>query len=105
MKKMQAIMNKSIARNVIKACSEDSARVRVTEHAFQKMKERGITLKQVLNCLKSGNISEGPYQEAGKETWKCNVDGISAGQFIRVVVAIDMRVTPEQSIVVTAFSL
>jgi len=60
----------------------------VIEPVFSlKMRERGFTMRQVMETLKEGHINQGPrLDECGD--WRCRVKKRIAGRLVRVVVAI-----------------
>ncbi len=76
------------ARRIIKEIAEDSSRVILTTHAKQRMRKRKISLAQVLNCLKSGQVDEGPASNMYGD-WQCTMRWKNAGDFVRVAVAIE----------------
>ena len=45
---------------LIRAASADSGRVRLTRHARERMGERGVTLREVLNVVRRGLFDEPP---------------------------------------------
>jgi Domain of unknown function (DUF4258) len=48
------------AIRLVRELAADSGRVGLTHHCRQRMQERDITLRQILNCLQKGAITEGP---------------------------------------------
>ena len=88
----------SVKRVAARLAEEDSSRIRLSRHARQRMQERGVTIRQVLDVLKSKHsyVTEGP---AGTATgsWKFNLMGFSAGEALELV--LDMRgLEPELSV-------
>lgn len=45
---------------LIREAAVDSGRVNITHHARQRMSERQVSLREVLNCLRTGTFSEPP---------------------------------------------
>jgi len=45
---------------LIRAAAADSGRVRLTRHARERMGERGVTLREVLNVVRRGLFDEPP---------------------------------------------
>ena len=82
---------------------EDS-RVFITNHAKDRMAERGVTRVQVLRCLKRGTITEGPYQDLAHGSWKLNVEAYTAGDLLTVVAAVNADENGERIIVVTVMN-
>ena len=64
--------------------------VRFSQHAKERMLERGVTNKQVFDVLRSQHsyITENPCQTP-KGSWKFNLMGFSSGEAIELV--IDVR--------------
>lgn len=91
------------ALRIIQAAAADSARVFLTHHAKQRMKERKITLTQILDCLRRGRISEPPHRDI-HGNWKCNVSRFHAGEDVTVSVGIKRdEQTGDFLIVITVF--
>lgn len=53
----------------------------------QRLKERGITMSQVLRALKEGHMDQGPKRDEHGD-WRCRVRKRVAGRRVRVVVGI-----------------
>ena len=73
--------------------SKDSSRVFLTAHARARMRQRRISIIQVLRCLRHGKISEGPAPDVMKGGWKCTVEHYTAGEQIGVSVGIETTET------------
>lgn len=70
----------------IRNVAQDSAQVYLTKHAQEQMHDREISLTQVLKCLRSGELFEGPIQDSTRELgWKSTTRTLSAGVWIEVV--------------------
>ncbi|MEI7457603.1 MAG: DUF4258 domain-containing protein [Nitrosomonadales bacterium] len=72
---------------IIREIAEDSSHVIVTKHARVRMHQRRISLLQVLNCLKKGQIAEDPAQDT-HGNWVCTVRWRYAGDFLKVAAAV-----------------
>lgn len=88
------------ALKIIKEVSQDSGRVFFSHHAEKRMRQRRITRTQVLRCLRTGYISEGPFFSI-KNNWECTVEGFSAGQQIALEVAIETHEHNNTLIIIT----
>ncbi|MBI4385069.1 MAG: DUF4258 domain-containing protein [Nitrospinae bacterium] len=64
------------------------------------MKKRGITTRQVITVLRSGELMQDPFLDLNHGTWKCDVHGFSAGVNMQVVIAIEPNETNIQVITV-----
>lgn len=92
----------AMARRLLDTITQDSSRIDFTTHARDRMRERGFTTSQVLCCLKHGRIVEGPARDV-KGNWKLNIQGLSAGDVLTCVVALDHDQRGDHAIVVTVF--
>ena len=88
-KPLRVPLSGQMALKMIRAAAVDSSRVFLTHHANARMRERRITLTQVLRCLQRGRLSEGPAPDAMKGGWKCTVEHDTAGEKIGVAVGIE----------------
>lgn len=92
-------MNDATALKVLREIATDSARVILTDHARQRMRQRKVSPVQVLTCLQRGIISE-PVALDLHGNWKLTVAHRVAGKDLNVAVAIDV---PNRAIVITVF--
>lgn len=76
------------AKKIIQTLVEDG-RVKWRGHAKRRLKQREVTVEQVLQCLKCGAITEGPFfahtNGGGYET---RIEGSASGDWLRVVVCL-----------------
>ena len=86
------------ALKFVKDACEKSSNIKLTKHARERMKQRDITFRQIINCLRKGAIFENPYQENGR--WTCRVTRRCAGEELNVAVRLD---PPKKVIVITTF--
>jgi hypothetical protein len=71
----------------IRRTAIDSAKVYLTAHARRRMAERGITLRQVLGCIRSGEFVEGPVLDSERQTgFKATLSAVSAGEKVQAVI-------------------
>ena len=82
-------LNDANARKLLREIAGDSARVVLLPHARQRMKQRQITLVQVLAVLRNGNLAE-PAALDMYGNWKVTVKGMVCGQLITAACAIEM---------------
>ena len=92
-------LSKPAALGMIRALAEDSKKVLFVEHAKERMKERKITRRQVMACIRKGTITEGPFLN-NFGNWQVNLYRHAAGENITCTVAIEWGT---RLIVVTAF--
>jgi hypothetical protein len=84
----------------LRAIAKDSDRVVLTKHAKQRMRQRRVNYRQVMECLRKGRICE-PAQLTIHGDWKATVEHQYAGDAVRVVVAIERQEDGELAVVVT----
>jgi len=84
----------------LRAIVKDSSRVVLTKHAKQRMKERRINQRQVMECLGKGRICE-PAHLTIQGDWKATLEHQYAGDLVRVAVAIERQEDGELAVVVT----
>ena len=75
------------AAEVIQRIAQDSSRVIFKQHSGDQMKERGISQRQILNCLQRG--TETDYQFDNQHmNHKVNFSLRTAGVYVTVVAAL-----------------
>lgn len=84
----------------VRAIAKDSHRVVITRHAKQRMRQRRINDRQVLECLRKGHIAE-PAHLTIQGDWKATLEQQCAGDVIRVAVAIERQEDGDLAVVVT----
>lgn len=83
-------MNDATLRRAIAETAADSARVFLTVHAKQRMRERGVTFAQVLKVLKEGAVVEPAHIDI-HGSWKCSLEKVVAGDRVRVVAVYEQQ--------------
>jgi len=96
-------LSRSRAKEILRIAADDSSLVFLTVHAQKRMRERNITLTEILRILRSGRIIDGPAENLIKGNWECTVNGFSAGKNLQVSVAIERD--EKNIIVVTVYYL
>lgn len=82
------------------AIAKDSNRVVLTNHAKQRMRQRRINQRQLLECLRKGRISE-PAHLTIQGDWKATLEHQYAGDVVRVAVAIEKQEDGDLAVVIT----
>lgn len=95
-------LDRPAALRLLRETARDSGRVFVTQHASRRMRERGITLTQVLRCLRKGHIVEGPVRSL-KGNWEMAVEVHTAGDVLTVVAALEIDKHGNCIVVVTTY--
>jgi hypothetical protein len=87
---------------IIRELAQDSGNVFIEPHAKKRMKQRQITLTQVLECLRKGSIDE-PAHENIRGNWKCTLCLQHAGDLVRLVAVLEKDEKGDWIAVVTVF--
>ena len=81
-------LNDANMLRIVRELAQKSENVFIKKHAKQRMVQRGITLMQVLECLRKGVIDE-PAHLSIQGDWKCTLRHQCAGDMVRVAAAIE----------------
>ena len=84
----------------LRAIVKDSHRVVLTKHAKQRMRQRRINQRQIIECLRKGRICEAAHMSIHGD-WMATLEHQYAGDAVRVVVAIEQQEDGELAVVVT----
>lgn len=87
---------------IIREIAQDSDRIRLGPAMPAVFSHGYVSFRQILNCLKKGVISEGPYMDEFGLT-VCEIEAITAGRKVRVVVSIEGR-TPVDRVLHVLFA-
>ena len=87
----------------LRAIATDSDCVVLTKHAKQRMRQRGINQRQIMECLRRGRICE-PAHLTIQGDWKATLEHRYAGDRVGVVVAIERQEYGEFAVVVTVMN-
>ena len=90
------------AKHKLREIAKDTGKIKLTTHGSERMKERGISLKQIICCFEHGDITEGPFTTT-RGDYQLNVSVRTAGEFVTTVVVIKVCESGDFSIVVTTF--
>jgi hypothetical protein len=87
----KVVLSIADAQERIRDIAWDSDRVIFTNHAEERMEERGISRPEVLEALRGGYVDESPKEEFAGE-WKCKVTSKLRGRTAGVVtIVVDAR--------------
>ncbi len=89
------------ALSLVRELARDSGNVIFLPHASQRMRQRHVTAKMVLECLLRGVIVEGPVLSL-KGTWELAMQRMASGERLRVAFAIDL---PSRLIIITVYDV
>ena len=91
-KTIAEILSISDAKNrivpLIRFLAEDDSKVYFSDHAMNRMKERGITTLEVISCLKNGLVIEQPHNDV-HGNWRCTLQHNVSGDKVNAVAAVD----------------
>ena len=90
------------AKQWLKEAAQSKRRLLFSKHAEQRMHQRKIGRRQVLETLEHGTISEPLHQDIQGD-WRCNISWRHAGQYITVGAAFELTENGEWVIVLTVF--
>jgi hypothetical protein len=90
-------LSQADAIRLVRELAADSKNVGLSKHCRERMQERDITLRQILDCLLKGTISDGPTMDI-YGNWKMDI--YRAADDLTCAVAIEWR---SHLIVITAF--
>lgn len=95
-------MNDATLRRRIAELSLDSSKVFLAVHAKVRMEERGISSRQIFECLKRGHMTDHAWQEE-RGGWRCTLRHRSAGDMVAVGVSLRRRESGDYIAVITVF--
>jgi hypothetical protein len=93
-------LSKKKASEIIRELSYRSERVFYSKHARSRMIEREITMPDVMDCLRRGQVTDGPYQAPGGD-WRFTISWFRAGSPLQIVGAIDVDEDGKYLVIVT----
>lgn len=85
------------------ALQDNGSCIEILEHAIMRIDERGISIRQVMNVLKFGNLESTTWCNESENGWKCKISRITAGAKVTVVAKLVER-DDEICLIVTAWS-
>lgn len=91
------------ARQWLREAAEGARRLLFTKHAEDRMRQRQIGRRQVLQVLRTGTFSEPLHQDVTGD-WRCSVTGFHAGMHLTVGVVLKQKEGGAWVIVATAFA-
>jgi hypothetical protein len=89
-------------RVLIRELMEQGGRMVAREHAYVRMEERDISMRQVRHVLLRGEVTRGP-EWSTHQNWAFTMQADSAGQLISVGGAIDVDLLGQTVIVITVY--
>lgn len=87
---LHTIPCKKEAEKIIRALTENN-KVSFSLHCKERMKERGINMPQILNCLAKGRAMENPTianKKGDMGGYEITMEKLTAGEYIKVVVCL-----------------
>lgn len=100
---LPAVPKNGAAAEIQRIAREETENMFALPHAQNRMIERGILFRQVLNVLRDGDLVSGPIWDPDKEQgWRCRFRRITAGFRVDIVAKLVER-GDTCVLVVTAF--
>ncbi|AYH45785.1 DUF4258 domain-containing protein [Azoarcus sp. DN11] len=90
------------ARQWMQEAAEGRRRLLFSLHAEERMQQRKIGRRQIIQVLRTGTVSEPLHQDV-RGDWRCNVSGRSAGMRLTVGVVLKQKPDGAWVVVATAF--
>lgn len=87
--KLPDSLDREEAAELVRQVVEDSAHIVWKEHAYVQMERRRVTDMQVLQVLGRGEVVSDP-EWTEERNWKFSMEADTAGEVVRVVVALDV---------------
>lgn len=84
----------------VRSVAGDTERIQLGPHARRRMRERRISLRQVIECLRRGRIDE-PASVTLRGDWKATLIHQCAGDTVRVAVALRKKDDGDFAVVIT----
>jgi len=86
--RLSELSNTALQRHV-RALALDSGNVFITEHARDRMLERGISDLEVIDCLRRGVIQRPPQADRKTGHLKCRMEHFGPSRNLAVVAALE----------------
>ena|SRR5665647_99642 len=87
----------------LRLAAADTSRIVTLPHAIKRMRQRKVTLNQIVECLRKGTVSESahltPYGG-----WKATISYRCSGDMVSVVAALEMKGNGDYCIVITVMT-
>lgn len=93
------VMDDANFKRRVARLAADSSRVIIVRHARLRMRQRKITLPQVLEVLRKGSIVEPVHQEI-RGAWRAKLEKVVAGDRVQVVASLET--VDEQEVIVVS---
>jgi hypothetical protein len=86
------IKAEDVEAEVRRIATESTQHLILLDHALDRSEERGISLRQITNVLKSGDrTSDYKWDTQLENGWKCTFQRVTAGVKVTVAVKLVMR--------------
>lgn len=97
------ILNDANFLKRLRLAAADTARIVTMPHAVKRMKQRKVTLNQVVECLRKGMVSE-PAHLTPFGDWKATISHRCGGDSVSVAVVLEMKGNGDYCIVITVMT-
>lgn len=86
----------------MREAAEGQRRLLFSRHAEERMQQRKIGRRQILQVLRTGSVSEPLHQDVHGD-WLCNISGRCAGVYLTVGIVFKQKPDGAWVVVATAF--
>ncbi|MGR6834256.1 DUF4258 domain-containing protein [Aliivibrio wodanis] len=92
----------SAKRLINDLANNHTSRILLGKHTRLRMEQRGVSRRQIFQVLgnKHSRITEAPHQTPCGD-WKCNLQGVAAGEIIEVVISLKRHEYDPSAFIVT----
>lgn len=97
------ILNDANFLKRLRLAAADTLRIVTMPHAVKRMRQRKVTLNQVVECLRKGMVSE-PAHLTSYGDWKATVSHRCGGDSVSVAVVLEMKDNGDYCIVITVMT-
>ncbi len=87
---------------LVKELLAEGGRLEVSTHAYRRMEERDISMRQIMHVLQRGDVTDGPFQTEHRN-WKFTMQADTSGQLVSVAAAFEKGLMGHIVLVITVF--
>ena len=97
------ILNDANFLKRLRLAAADTSRIVAMPHAVKRMRQRKVSLNQVVECLRKGTVSE-PAHLTPYGDWKATVTYRIGGDTVSVAAVLEMKDNGDYCIVITVMT-
>lgn len=100
---VQMNLSPTMAKKRIAIAMQDSSNLVIVSHSKARMKQRGITRRQIINCLVHGIFTEEPCYDVMHGGYHFTMRTVDAGDIVNVAGALHKRGSNDYVVVITVY--